>query len=177
NGGTNASNNTAVAGKGGYSSGTLTLTTATLCYLYVGGIGNGGSQPLGGFNSGNTNTKTNLTGATGGGGASDVRVLLDNLYNRIIVAGGGGGQGNTSGSGGNGGGLVGQNGQGNVANVGQGGTQTAAGLYPAGNDAKPATFGEGGDGPSGTTGGQGGGGWYGGSFGTRTNGGGAGGSG
>lgn len=168
--------NTATPGVGGYSSGDITLTAPTTFTIYVGGRGNGGAQPLGGFNSGNSMTKTNLTTATGGGGASDVRVLADTYNNRIIVAGGGGGQGTSTGAGGNGGGLSGGNGLG-TTNFGIGGTQTGPGLYPPGGDAKPATFGEGGDGPAGTTGGQGGGGWYGGSFGTRTNGGGAGGSG
>lgn len=168
--------NTATPGMGGYSSGNIVLTAPTTFSIYVGGVGSGGAQPLGGFNSGNSTTKTNITTATGGGGASDVRVLADSYYNRIIVAGGGGGQGTSTGFGGHGGGLSGQNGQG-TTNAGVGGSQTAPGLYPAGGDSKPATFGEGGDGPAGTTGGQGGGGWYGGSFGTRTNGGGAGGSG
>lgn len=168
--------NTATPGMGGYSSGNITLAAPTTFSIYVGGVGGGATQPLGGFNSGNSTTKTNLTTSTGGGGASDVRVLADTYYNRIIVAGGGGGQGTSTGYGGHGGGLTGQNGQG-TTNAGVGGSQTAPGLYPPGGDAKPATFGEGGDGPAGTTGGQGGGGWYGGSFGTRTNGGGAGGSG
>jgi hypothetical protein len=175
-GGTNPTN-TGIAGKGGYSKGDITLQTATKLYIYVGGKGSHSAQPLGGFNSGNGTTKTNLANSTGGGGASDVRILADNLYNRVLVAGGGGGQGNTTGSGGDGGGLFGDNGQGSATNAGIGGTQTAAGVYPGGNDAKAASFGEGGDGPVGTTGGQGGGGWYGGSFGVRTNGGGAGGSG
>lgn len=175
NGGSVAAN-TGTPGTGGYSGGSISLSTTTTFTVYVGGRGNGGSQPLGGFNSGNTTTKTNTTTATGGGGASDVRVINDNYFHRIIVAGGGGGQGTSTGTGGHGGGLTGQNGQG-TTNAGVGGSQTAPGLYPPGGDAKPATFGEGGDGPAGTTGGQGGGGWYGGSFGTRTNGGGAGGSG
>jgi hypothetical protein len=169
--------NTALPGKGGYSSGTLTLSATTTFTIYVGGKGNGGAQPLGGFNSGNGTTKTNTGTATGGGGASDVRVLTNDVFHRIIVAGGGGGQGNSTGTGGHGGGLTGQNGQGTSINIGIAGTQTSAGVYPGGSDSKPAAFGEGSDGPAGTTGGQGGGGWYGGSFGTRTNGGGAGGSG
>lgn len=144
--------NTALPGKGGYSSGTISFSSSTTFTIYVGGKGNGGSQPLGGFNSGNGLTKTNVSTATGGGGASDVRVLANSLYNRIIVAGGGGGQGTSSGTGGHGGGLTGQNGQG-TTNAGVGGTQNAPGLYPPGGDAKPATFGEGGDGPAGTTGG------------------------
>ncbi len=174
-GGTVAAN-TATQGMGGYSKGNIILTAPTVFTIYVGGKGNGGAQPLGGFNSGNSTTKTNTATATGGGGASDVRVLVDDYNHRIIVAGGGGGQGTGTGIGGHGGGLTGQNGQG-TTNAGNGGTQSAPGLYTPGGDAKPATFGEGGDGPAGTTGGQGGGGWYGGSFGTRTNGGGAGGSG
>jgi hypothetical protein len=176
-GGTNSSNSGTTPGKGGYSKGNIMVNAATTYSIYVGGKGNSGAQPLGGFNSGNGTTKTNLATSTGGGGASDVRVLVDDYFHRIIVAGGGGGQGNTSGTGGHGGGLTGQNGQGSVTNIGIGGTQTSAGVYPGGSDSKPAAFGEGSDGPAGTTGGQGGGGWYGGSFGTRTNGGGAGGSG
>lgn len=69
-------------------------------------------------------------------------------------------------------GIAGSNGTGTSANIGKGGTQTAYGIYPAGTDVRAAGFGYGSEGPDGTTGGTGGGGWYGGSFGTRTDGGG-----
>lgn len=169
------SQNTGKAGKGGYSIGTAYLEENLKIYVYVGGQGSNTKQPLGGFNSGNGTSKTNIGTATGGGGASDIRINNDSLYCRVIVAGGGGGQGTNTGSGGHGGGTAGGNGLGNT-NMGKGGTQISGGIYPGGTD-NPAKFGIGGWGPDGTTGGQGGGGWYGGSFGTRTDGGGAGGSG
>lgn len=180
------SSNTAEPGKGGYSSGEITLSSSTVLYIVVGGKGKGGGATPGGYNGGGgtTGTHTNNANHTGGGGASHIATIagtlrsLSNYQSSIlIVAGGGGGQGTSTGSGGNGGGIVGQDGRGNSVNIGKGGTQTAAGVYPGGNDNEPGGFGFGSGGPNNTVGGTGGGGWYGGSFGTRTNGGGGGGSG
>src|SRR5437763_1250298 len=42
--------NTASPGIGGYSSGNIILNATTTFSVYVGGRGNGGAQPLGGFN-------------------------------------------------------------------------------------------------------------------------------
>src|SRR4051812_31635410 len=57
-GGTHTSNSGTTPGKGGYSKGTITFGVAGTYSVYVGGVGNGGVQPLGGFNSGNGTTKT-----------------------------------------------------------------------------------------------------------------------
>lgn len=86
-------------GNGGYSYGTITLTTDTLLYLYTGG------QPItstsssvtiaGGFNGGGKaryhSYRDTTTYCQAGGGASDIRIGIDSLYARVIVAGGGGG--------------------------------------------------------------------------------------
>lgn len=81
-------------GKGGYSVGTIKLSTLDKLYIYVGGIGtdstNGYSS--GGFNGGGNSWSSNKNnGAGAGGGASDIRLGKDDKYARIIVAGGGGG--------------------------------------------------------------------------------------
>lgn len=71
-------------GRGGYSTGQLTLNAGTTLYVYVGGQGLG-------------SVESNM-GSTGGGGATDIRLVGGNWYNeiglesRIIVAGGGGGR-------------------------------------------------------------------------------------
>ncbi|WP_162426644.1 glycine-rich protein [Pontibacter pudoricolor] len=77
--------NSQFGGRGGYSKGEVTLTAGTTLYIYVGGQGTG-------------NASTSYWGSTGGGGATDIRLVggawNDNagLYSRIIVAGGGGGR-------------------------------------------------------------------------------------
>lgn len=80
-------------GNGGYSSGTVYLTSGTKLYVYVGGQngynGGGGSGTL-----------------FSGGGSSDIGINSDSLYARVIVAGGGG-TGSDNGSGGYGGGTLG----------------------------------------------------------------------
>lgn len=86
-------------GAGGYSVGTLTLTTETVLYIYAGGqpatVSSTRTTVSGGFNGGgNGQTRyysSVYTYGQGGGGASDIRVGQDSLYARIIVAGGGGG--------------------------------------------------------------------------------------
>lgn len=93
---TNADNN-----KGGYSIGTLTLSQRQNLHLYVGGAGTNITASLtaksGGWNggaAGGAGTSSSYGyGGAGGGGASDIRIGTDNLYARIIVAGGGGGKG------------------------------------------------------------------------------------
>ena len=85
-------------GAGGYSVGTITLTSDTTLYVYVGG------QPAaqttigvttGGFNGGGNGCSRYYSGTysygQGGGGATDIRLSEDSLYARVIVAGGGGG--------------------------------------------------------------------------------------
>ncbi len=129
--------------KGGYSVGTISLTSGTSLGIYVGagdtisGIWNGG-----GVGSG-----------TGGGDASDMRVGGSALTNRIIVAGGGGGKIFEAGEPGIGGGLIG----GNWVNGSMqctGGTQNSGGTSTFGTT---GSFGQAGANYSG-----GGGGWYGG---------------
>jgi hypothetical protein len=74
---------TIFGGRGGYSKGTIHLRSKTTLYVYVGGSGTG-YLPGSDF------------GSTGGGGATDVRLLsgswndANGLKTRIIVAGGGG---------------------------------------------------------------------------------------
>lgn len=101
-GGSNGANSeygiTAQAGgKGGYSEGQLTLSSATAVRVYVGGQG---SSSSGGYNGGGstTGTSSKTTDKTfgyskmgGGGGATDIRLSDGSLYSRMIVAGGGSG--------------------------------------------------------------------------------------
>lgn len=147
-GGTGAS--AGAGGNGGYAAGKIRLKYGEKLYIKVGGIG-GYSQngtASGGFNGGG-NGYGSASGepGCGGGGASDVRVLSDNLYNRIVVAGGGGGGGEDGGdNGGHGGGTNGTNGNGGA---------------PAGTQSSGNSFGTGGSTNRGD-GGGGGGGWYGG---------------
>ena len=84
-GGNDPANPTTVfGGRGGYSTGQLTLQAGTTIYIYVGGQGTGSTSST--WNS------------TGGGGATDVRLVggawndSAGLLSRIIVAGGGGGR-------------------------------------------------------------------------------------
>ena len=138
--------------QGGYAKGTLTLYANTAAYLLPGCGHSGG---------------TRINGGNGwGGDASDIRLLSNSLYNRIIVAGGAGATGFTGsllGQGGVGGGTTGGDGTGyydpypTVGAGGGGGTQTAggAGNSPSTAYGKNGTFGAGGAY-------GGGGGWYGG---------------
>lgn len=149
------------AGKGGYSIGTLQLSTATKVYIYVGGQGGTGTSSTdpapGGFNGGGDRQGK----YKGGGGASDVRIGQDSLYARVIVAGGGGSDGATSKQGMYGGGTTGGSSTQSYGSGGGGGTQTAGGTGGSNNS---GTFGKGGTGlyRSSGYGGAGGGGWYGG---------------
>lgn len=105
------------AGKGGYSTGILTLKTKTQVFIYVGGsptprTDSTYKKVTGGFNGGGTNIGSSGTNCNAGGGATDIRIGEDSLYNRVIVAGGGGSGGYFDGSksyyGGAGGGSEGQ---------------------------------------------------------------------
>jgi hypothetical protein len=165
-------------GKGGYSSGILTLNETTLMYISVAEQGKTSStNPTpSSFGGGGSIVSTNasyLGNGASGGGASDVRVLADNLYNRIVVGGGGGGAnsyGNGSATysadGGHGGGANGESGgtpTGTTYGPGYGGTQTAGGAIGTGaTGSTPGTFGFGGDNTTVLVGSGGGGGWYGG---------------
>ena len=189
-----------IAGKGGYSYGTIYLTKGTEIYAYVGGKGasasNSTSYVSGGYNGGGS---AKYYGGTGGG-ATDFRFVSnsdplnsDSLLSRVIVAGGGGGaqgRGRTSykGDGGSGGGASGIDGtyyNGNSTQYyGTGGTQTSGGQTYSGTSSYMGTagsFGLGGNGGYRSTTyygtGGGGGGWYGGGGGYYRYAGGGGGSG
>lgn len=160
------------AGNGGYSVGTLTLPSPTTLYIYVGGSGNTGiatdSILSGGFNGGGYRYH-----CYGGGGASDIRIGKDDLYARVIVAGGGGSEGATKKHGMYGGGTSGGAAIENYGSYGYGGAQkgftssvTPLKTQPTTNSSSnyPGGFGFGGFGiyRSSGYGGAGGGGWYGG---------------
>ena len=106
-----------VSGRGGYVSGELKLKEETTMYLYIGQEGNGNCTEI--YNGGGI-------GQFGGGGATDIRLKLNNwddiesLRSRIIVAGGGGGPDNDK-EGGHAGGIKG------YGIYGKGGTQTEGG--------------------------------------------------
>ena len=174
---------------GGYSVGTITLSTKTVIYAYVGGEGTGNVDTYsgelgGGFNGGGNAYSSSSYPSTAGGGASDIRIGTDSLYARVIVAGGGGGRGsyNTNSNnkylGGVGGGLTGGDGEqySTSYRAGTAGTQTSAGISyrnsssitESGTYGEIASFGKGASASDRLTGGSGGGGgWYGGGFGSR----------
>jgi hypothetical protein len=177
-----------INGMGGYAAGEARLAKGTTLYIYAGGKGatiTGVSLTAnGGFNgggNGRNSTSVDNSGShyrTGGGGASDIRIIKDDLHSRIIVAGGGGGnaEGPINGNpgryaAGDGGGSQGGDGvdkHPSYNNIGYGGTQVAGGQSAtsssniSGNFA-PSAFGLGAShtGSSGM-GAGGGGGWYGG---------------
>lgn len=144
-------------GKGGFSKGEKTFYNNDVIYCYCGGIGR---QNEGGFNGGGDAVRTSSNSrAYGGGGATDIRLNVDDLYNRFIVAGGGSKgsayEGNTP-ENSHGGGLVGM-GYGDT-----GGTQSRGGI---GFDREcDGSFGKGGNAKSGSGGHSagGGGGYWGG---------------
>lgn len=148
----------AVGGKGGYSTGILTLSSSQTVYLYTGGkggcISSSANDYTGGFNGGGTGgVSGSMSRSGGGGGASDIRIGSNSLYARVIVAGGGGatswGPNTESGDAG-------------------GGTSSTAGSNSPGLSTQTSgnSFGAGGNGYSSSSSyninGAGGGGWYGG---------------
>jgi hypothetical protein len=173
--------NTNLGGKGGYSTGILTITTETIVYVCV------GSQPAynavttagyvfeGGFNGGGTGvvhrngTAANFSVGLGGGGATDIRIGANNFNSRVIVAGGGSGAvanlGNSSAKNGNyGGGAAG------APTTTYGGTQTTGGTSNTTGVIK-GTFGSGANAVNANQrygGSGGGGGWFGGSSSSST---------
>ena len=177
---TNGSVTTNGPGKGGYSYGTLSISSNVVLYVYVGGQGSSAkngvtSNPAGGWNGGGNgngdNDSDNDDGSGAGGGGTDIALhgssgstswnTTNHLYSRIIVAGGGGGNSGW-GVGASGGGLMGGTGHtdsngGGLSTQAVGGTQTAG--YAFGYGANGAYV------PTAGTGG-GGGGWYGGKSGT-----------
>lgn len=153
-------------GKGGYSTEIIHLSSPSIIYAYVGGKGSNVSNNTpgaAGFNGGGEGKIGSGNGSMsgGGGGASDIRIGIDSLYARIIVAGGGGSTSwNTSQSAGSGGGTSGTDGSYSGVTQGCGGTQIAGG-----SGAFNGSFGQGAISAYSTSfnaGGAGGGGWYGG---------------
>ncbi len=72
---------------GGMMQGSLHVDKGTILYVYVGGTCNG---TTGGWNGGGNGAGGD--GATGGGGATDIRMNGTSLSDRIIVGGGAGGK-------------------------------------------------------------------------------------
>ena len=133
-----------IGGKGGYTSGIISLNKDEHLFVYVGGKGVGKTA---GYNGGATGGSSTDGTYTAGGGATDVRLVSGNwnneqsLNSRIMVAGGGAGSGYYWVgiiAGGNAGGLTGEsgtsNGKGAEHTVATGGTQTSAGLTVNGAD-------------------------------------------
>jgi hypothetical protein len=80
------------AGSGAYISGVLTLKEKTRIYARIGGSGEyvKNTTPKGGFNGG-ARGGSYSSGCSSGGGATDIRIAVDDYFHRIIVSGGGGG--------------------------------------------------------------------------------------
>jgi hypothetical protein len=82
-------------GKGGYSKGIIQIQQPTNGFIYVGEKGfvvtETGKNSRGTFGGGGDLTITAGGHGCIGGGASDIRLNIDSLYSRVIVAGGGGG--------------------------------------------------------------------------------------
>ncbi|MBY2477402.1 hypothetical protein KWV16_10965 [Clostridioides difficile] len=160
--------------KAGYSKGVLRLTESTKLFIHVGG-GNELNDSKLSYNGGGKGT-TSFNVQSNGCGATDIKIGVDDLNHRVIVAGGAGGLGRhynytTKGgnvtTGGAGGGLMGRTPQTVGGDYPSGGKQQEAGTHFGSKTLKPS-FGIGG-GTGGTTcegveiyGGGGGGGWYGG---------------
>lgn len=92
-----------LAGRGGRISAVVPVRAGERLHIYVGGAGYWANGYQGGFNGGALPGEY-FGGATGGGGASDVREGGMALRFRVVVAGGGGGWGADHGGGGGGGG-------------------------------------------------------------------------
>ena len=89
-------------GRGGYTSGTITLLEGRQLFMYVGGVGSNAKNSStvdGGWNGGGKGCPDGQDdeAAGGGGGATDIRIVsgtwdnVPSLCSRIMVAGGGGG--------------------------------------------------------------------------------------
>ena len=186
-----------IGGKGGYSTGRLTLLKGTKLYFYIGGQGKTSSVTNsdqcinGGWNGGGR--ACSRGSQTSGGGGTDIRLTSNSEYHgRIIVAGGGGGSASKSDpddkyKGGYGGGNVGENVNGSSGTYGlkygqayaNGGSQTSGGSSYVKNGSvyinENGQFGVGGASAGGRHyGGSGGGGYYGGGGGFDYTGGGGG---
>ena len=83
---------------GGYTSGIISLSQNLILYAYLGGqeMPYGSECGFGGYNGGGNSSSTGLDSLSycrhsGGNGASDVRLIEEELNSRIMVAGGAGG--------------------------------------------------------------------------------------
>jgi hypothetical protein len=158
-------------GKGGYSRGILNLKTTTKAFFYVGASGIVTNELLvlspTAFNGGGSGKSSRVDHASSGGGASDVRLVGESLYHRVIVAGGGGGSGQYGSDciGGAGGGMNGINGMRchPQSSGGTNGTQTNGGITTS--QGINGAFGYGGNKTT-WDGCGGGGGWFGGGAGS-----------
>lgn len=126
-------------GLGGYTSGTINLEKNQKLYIYVGGSP---SNYEGGYNGGAAGGSGTDGKYTGGGGATDIRIVdgnwndFNSLKSRIMVAAGGGGTGKYLDSpliGGASGGLIGYSGNiisgdNHIHEVATGGSQTSYGV-------------------------------------------------
>jgi uncharacterized protein (TIGR02145 family) len=107
-------------GKGGYTAGTINLTTSDTLNFYIGGAGGNGTSTAGGSGGlngggsggGDPGGLIDGTGETGGGGggSTDVRFNSTSINSRIMVAGGGAGPSDGE-AGGPAGGLASTNGK------------------------------------------------------------------
>lgn len=141
-------------GYGGYTEGDLKILFPTILYGYVGGAGYWANKAYGGWNGGGNCFNQN-SGASSGGGATDIRLIdgdwndIQSLRSRIMVAAGGGGGARYTTRGGHGGGLTGTW-AGNKS--GYFGAQTSGAGFGTGGHGANTNYGKGG----------GGGGYYGG---------------
>ena len=83
-------------GRGAYASGVIKINSSSTFHIYVGGKGADGGIKMssrGGYNGGGDGGLDPIDNdnAGAGGGASDIRINKNSLYNRIIVAAGGSG--------------------------------------------------------------------------------------
>ena len=165
-------------GRGGRMKVKIPVKFNQTLYIFIGGSGGSAYNHGSSWNGGGVGWYT----SGNGGGATDIRSVIDDLKSRLIVAGGGGGSGYEGGSnafyanGGAGGGLIGGNATlyGQVfVNPATGGTQTAGGKCGTGG-AQDGMFGAGGSCGKVSGSGGGGGGWYGGGSGSGNYGGGGG---
>lgn len=149
-------------GRGAHIKAILPVSPGEKLYVFVGGTEPEGK---GGFNGGGSGCIKALPKQCGGGGggASDIRLGKDRLFDRILVAAGGGGAGqygwqgysrggnSPGGNGGDGGGGVGGNGglgSGDAGGGGFGGTESAGGAGGAGGEGTGRSY-NGGDGQNG----------------------------
>ncbi|EAY19703.1 PE-PGRS protein, putative [Trichomonas vaginalis G3] len=104
-------------GRGGYAKGIINITSPTKIFIHLGGSPSRRNDSeikivYGGYNGGGMNINPAGSTQSGGGGATDIRIENNDLYSRVIVAGGGGSGGKLSdfsrNQGGSGGGLNGE---------------------------------------------------------------------